>query len=288
MNLCRKTTARAPSDLARRTDLNRSAQLSRGAGLVARNASDVRTNPLAELKQAVILNAIRRCPWFTGLSELDLSTIASMSVPQPVAKGDYLFTQGAAVRGFFVVQQGAIKVHRTNSNGKERVLHVFRPHESFAEETLLSGTGYSANASAVESSLVLMVPKAEFISLLKRRPELALRMLWSLNGHLHLLVSLLDDLTLKDVKTRLANWLIRHCTDPNSQEPCRIQLPTTKRLLALELGTVSETLSRTLAKFRSQRLLTVDGPTLTLLCPVQLVRLLRSEFAEPHASYQAQ
>ncbi|MHB8520347.1 MAG: Crp/Fnr family transcriptional regulator [Limisphaerales bacterium] len=240
------------------------------------------------MKQAVIVNAIRQCAWFTGLSEPDLSTIASMSVPQPVAKGDDLFTQGTAVRGFFVVQQGAIKVHQTNANGKERVLHVFRPHESFAEETLLSGTGYSANASAVESSLVLMVPKTEFIALLKGRPELALRMLRSLNGHLHLLVGLLDDLTLKDVRTRLANWLIRHCTDPNSQEPCRIQLSTTKRLLALELGTVSETLSRTLAKFRSQRLLTIDGPTLTLLCPVQLVRLLRSEFAEPHGSYPAQ
>jgi CRP/FNR family transcriptional regulator len=59
-----------------------------------------------------------------------------------------------------------------------------------------------------------------------------------------------------------------------------IELTITKRVLAAELGTVSETFSRTLAKFREQGLVEVKGRTLTLLCPAKLTSLLRRNLGE--------
>jgi CRP/FNR family transcriptional regulator len=135
----------------------------------------------------------------------------------------------------------------------------------------------------VEPSEVLLVQKAEFLTLLRRQPHLALCMLRSMSQHVSDLVELLDDLTLKDVKTRLANWLLQQCPDPQSYEPYRIELPMTKRVLAAELGTVSETFSRTIAKLRKQRLLAVDGNTFTLLCPVKLTQLFRTHKTDFHA-----
>ena len=117
-------------------------------------------------------------------------------------------------------------------------------------------------------------------ALLKRQPELALRMLGSMSAHLRTLIAQLEDLTLKDVETRLANWLIKRCPDPDSPRPTTIELWTTKRVLAAELGTVSETLSRTLAKFRQQKLVSVKGKTLTILSPLKLRELLRRNLGE--------
>ena len=88
------------------------------------------------------------------------------------------------------------------------------------------------------------------------------------------------NLTLKDVETRLANWLVKRCPDPNSTEPVPIELKGTKRMLAAELGTVSETFSRTLAKFRDQKLLSVKGKILTVLSPAALTALLRRNLGE--------
>jgi CRP/FNR family transcriptional regulator len=51
-------------------------------------------------------------------------------------------------------------------------------------------------------------------------------------------------------------------------------------VLAAELGTVSETFSRTLAKFREQKLLAVKGRTVTVLSPVRLSALLRHNLGE--------
>lgn len=235
---------------------------------------------LAELKHAALTTALRSCQLFAGLPPTDLRSVAAITVTRHLAKGEYLFHEGEPSRGFYIVQQGAINVHRVNPVGKEQVIHVFRGGESFAEATLATASGYPADACALEASQVLQVQKPAFIELLRRHPELALRMLGSMSQHLRVLVGLLDDLTLKDVETRLANWLIKRCPNPAGTAPVRIVLPMAKRVLAAELGTVSETFSRTLAKFREQGLVSVTGKTLVVLSPARLAALLRQHLGE--------
>ena len=182
--------------------------------------------------------------------------------------------------GFYIVQNGAVNVHRVTAAGREQVIHVFRAGESFAEIAVASPTGYPADARALESSRVLLIQKEGFLSLLKRQPELSLRMLASMSNHLRILVGQIEDLTAKDVETRLANWLIKRCPHPQSETPAHIELTGTKRALAAELGTVSETFSRTLARFRAQKLLAVKGKVFTVLSPVKLAALLRRNLGE--------
>jgi CRP/FNR family transcriptional regulator len=238
------------------------------------------TQSLAEFKQIAISNTLRNCQLFSGLPAPDLQHIAEITLVKSLEKGDYLFHEGNPSHGFYIVQRGAINVHRVNAVGKEQVIHIFRAGESFAEATLATDAGYPADARALEPSQVMLVRKAEFLGLLKRQPELALRMLGSMSLHLRVLVGQIEDLTLKDVETRLANWLVKRCPDPTGARPHTIELTMTKRVLASELGTVSETFSRTLAKFRDHRLVTVRGKSITVLSPVKLSELLRRHLGE--------
>jgi CRP/FNR family transcriptional regulator, dissimilatory nitrate respiration regulator len=231
-------------------------------------------------RQAVAESTLRSCSLFLGLPTPDISAIAAFVIPKHLEKGDYLFHEGARAEGFYIVQKGAVNVHRVSAAGKEQVIHLFRPIESFAEATLATADGYPANARATEETTVLLVPKNEFVDLLRRRPELALRMLASMSQHLRVLVGLLDDLTLKDMETRLANWLLKRCPRPLHNQPIMLQLDRTKRVLAAEMGTTSETLSRTLAKFRDQKLLRVKGNTITLTKPRALQHLLQNNLGE--------
>jgi CRP/FNR family transcriptional regulator, dissimilatory nitrate respiration regulator len=233
-----------------------------------------------ELKSIAIVHALRGCRLFTGLPPEDLESIAAVCTVKALDKGDYLFREGDPALGFYVVQRGAVSVERVSATGKEQIIHIFRAGESFAEVALASAMGYPADARAVEPSQVLLVQKAGMLELVKRQPELALRMLGSTSSHLRTLVSQLEDLTIRDVETRLANWLVKRCPDPASDRPVEIQLTMTKRVLAAELGTVSETFSRTLAKFREQKLVAVKGKALIVLSPVKLIALLRRNLGE--------
>ena len=235
---------------------------------------------LAEFKQIAVVNTLRGCQLFAGLPPADLENIAAITAVKSLEKGDYLFHEGDLAHGFYIVQRGAVNVHRVTAAGKEQVIHVFRPGESFAEAALATPTGYPADARAIEPSQVLLVQKAGILDLVKRQPELAMRMLASMSGHLRVLVSQLEDLTAKDVETRLANWLVKRCPNPQSEQPVKIELTVTKRVLAAELGTVSETFSRTLAKFREQKLINVKGKTVTVLSPAKLQAVLRRHLGE--------
>jgi CRP/FNR family transcriptional regulator len=233
-----------------------------------------------EFKKTVIVNTLRSCQLFAGLPLPDLQNIAAVTIVKTVEKGGYLFYEGDPAQGFYIVQNGSVNVHRVNPAGKEQVIHVFRPGDSFAEVALASETGYPADARALESSQVLLVQKTGILALLRKQPELALRMLGSMSSHLRVLVCQLEDLTLKDVETRFAHWLIKRCPNPESEEPMKIDLNVTKRVLAAELSTVSETFSRTLAKFRNQKLLTVKGRTFIVHSPAKLKALLRKHLGE--------
>ena len=235
---------------------------------------------LTELKTFAITNTLRSCQLFIGLPQLDLENIAAVTVVKSLEKSEYLFHEGDPASGFYVIQRGAVNVHRVTAAGKEQVIHVFRTGDSFAEVALAAPTGYPADARALESTQVLLVQKTGFLALLKRQPELALRMLGSMSSHLRVLVGQIEDLTVRDVETRLANWLVKRCPNPQSEAPVKIELAMNKRVLAAELGTVSETFSRTLAKFREQKLLAVKGKTVTVLSPARLHALLKRNLGE--------
>lgn len=236
--------------------------------------------PLGDFRQTAFAAILRSCQLFTGLPAEDLDLIASFVIPRELAKGAYLFREGATAEGFYIVQRGAVNVHRVSVSGKEQVISVFRAGQSFAEAALASPGGYPADARAIEASTVLLVPKADFLGLLRKRPELALRMLGSMSQHLRVLVGLLDDLTLKDVQTRLVNWLLKRCPKTLWNGPVAIHLDRTKRVLAAELGTVSETLSRSLAELRSLKLIRVEKQTIYVLDPDVLRQLLERNLGE--------
>ncbi len=233
-----------------------------------------------DLKTIGVISTLRACQLFAGLPQADLEKIAAVTVVKSLGKNDYLFREGDPASGFYVIQRGAVNIHRVSASGKEQVIHVFRSGDSFAEVALASATGYPADARALESTQVLLVQKAGILQVLKRQPELALRMLGAMSSHLRVLVSQIEDLTLKDVETRLANWLVKRCPDPHGLIPVTIELATNKRVLAAELGTISETFSRTLAKFRKQKLIAVRGKTVTILSPLKLMELLKRNLGE--------
>src|SRR6516162_2312830 len=98
------------------------------------------SNDLAELRRSAIINTLRSCQLFAGLPVADLQDIAEFTVPKSLQKNEYLFHEGDPAHGFYIVQRGAVNVHRVTAAGKEQVIHIFRAGESFAEVAVVSPT----------------------------------------------------------------------------------------------------------------------------------------------------
>src|ERR1041385_950410 len=91
-----------------------------------------------DFQKIAIVNSLRSCQLFVGLPPADLDHIADVAFVKSLEKGEYLFHEGDPARGFYVVQRGAVNVHRVSAAGKEQVIHVFRTGDSFAEVALTS------------------------------------------------------------------------------------------------------------------------------------------------------
>lgn len=213
---------------------------------------------------------LRQCRMFASLTPADLAAVAAGCSLRSLEKGDLLFREGEKSEGFYVMQSGSVSIFRLTSDGREQIICVFRPPESFAEVTLATVETYPANAIALESSQVIVVNKSRFRDLIRRQPELSLHMLGSMSLHLKHLVQSLQDIKSRQIEYRLADWLLRRAPAGASEGPAACELPVTKKVLAGQLGVTSETLSRTFARFRKEGLIVVDGARVQLLDPAGL------------------
>ena len=219
---------------------------------------------LQALRTTAIIATLRKSRMFSDLPAGDIEAIATGCSVRTLAKDEMLFREGERAEGFYVVQTGKVSIFRLTPDGREQIICVFEAPESFAEVTLATMETYPANAIALESSQVILVNKGHFRDLLCRKPELSLHMLASMSLHLKFLVQTIHDLKGRQIEARLAEWLLRQSPGPVGAEPAVFDLPVSKKTLAGQLGVTSETLSRTLARFRNESLIEVRGPTIVL------------------------
>jgi CRP-like cAMP-binding protein len=225
---------------------------------------------LEDMRRAALEYSIAQAPIFSGLPADDLRRISSYASLRSLRRDAYLFRQKETVFGFFIVRQGLINVHRINAQGREQVVHLLRPGDSFAERAITSTNGYPVNARAAEDSEVIVIPAEEFKNHLHKKPDLAWRMVSSMSDHLRALVSALEGLRFKDIEMRLIHWLLQRCPDTQSDKAVDIVLGTTKGELAVELATRQETLSRTFGKLREAGYIKVRSKLIVVLHPAKL------------------
>jgi CRP-like cAMP-binding protein len=228
---------------------------------------------LAVLRRTALISTLRRSRMFADLSSENLESVAEVCALKSLEKGEMLFREGDKAEGFYVLQTGAISVFKLTPDGREQIICVFRPPESFAEVTLATVEAYPANAVALENSKVIVVQRSGFRDLICRKPELSLHMLASMSLHLKHLVQTLQDYKGRQIEVRLADWLPKNAP----ADATVFDLPVTKKNLAGQLGVTSETLSRTFARFRDEGLIRVEGPRVHLLNPAGLRAYLDAE-----------
>jgi len=214
---------------------------------------------------------LQKTPLFAGLQGEDLDRLLAICRQRQAGKGELLFSEGEDAEGFFVVLTGKVKVFKLSPEGKERILHIVHPGGTFAEAAIFADGCYPAYAEPLTGSDLAFFPKRDFLQLLHSHSRIAINMIAGLSRFLRQFASQIEELTFKDVPARLARYLLdlAGCDD-------RVELPISKAQLASNLGTVSETLSRTFRKLSDESYLAVDGKVIRILDPDRLADLAES------------
>ncbi|MFZ0050256.1 MAG: cyclic nucleotide-binding domain-containing protein [Desulfobaccales bacterium] len=118
---------------------------------------------------------------FSGVPEADLEALAHLAVSKAFARQDTIFREGREAQGFYLLSRGSIKLVKSSPEGKEYIIRLVGPGETFAEAAVFSGASYPATAMALEDCQTLFFSKAPFLRHLAASPTLARNMLATLS-----------------------------------------------------------------------------------------------------------
>ncbi len=226
---------------------------------------------LEEEDRGGLLERLSKVPLFEGLPQDQLRDLAGVASAKTAARGEMLFHEGEKATGFYAVISGRVKIYKVSLDGKEQILHIFGEGEVFGEVPVFAGGSYPAHAEVLEKGVMLFFSRDAFVELLKEQPTLALNMLSILSLRLRRFTHMVEDLSLKEVPSRLAAHLLylgeRHAGKD------AFELEITKSQLAALLGTIPETLSRILGRMTQQGIIQVEGKTIRVLDRESLVSL---------------
>jgi len=210
---------------------------------------------------------VKKALLFSGLEEEYLTEVTDIAVRRPFAKGETLFSEGEKAEGFYLLASGALKLCKVSPDGREKVLHMVHPVETFAEAAFFGDGKYPAEARGVEKGEVLFFPRAAFMGLLERNPRFSMNLIASLSLLLRRFARQIEELSFADAPSRLASYLLDLAARKSTsfQGLTYLELDMRKGELASRLGTVSETLSRTFKKLKEEGVIEVDGNKVIVL-----------------------
>ena len=196
-------------------------------------------------------------PSFSGLSENQLEEIQQVIIHKHLNKGGPIYTEGDHGNGFYVVVHGLVKIFKVSAEGKEHIMRIVGPGESFGQVPVYAGRSFPASAQAIAKSHLIFFPRTAFIEMITRNPSLALSMLSVLSMRLREFTVHVENLALKEVPGRLAAYLLYLADEQGNEE--LVTLNISKAQISSLLGTTPETLSRILARMAGKSLIEVKG-----------------------------
>ena len=206
---------------------------------------------------------LARLPLFAELGAAELARLAAATTRRELRRGEFLFRQGEAPTGFYLVVHGRIELRARSPQGRERVTDIVGAGRSFGEAIMFLEQPCIVSARALGDALALHVAKEAVFAELARNPAFSRRIIATLSAKLHAAARELDTYALGSGEQRFAAWLLRSAA-PAGEGAASVTLPAAKRAVASKLNLSAEHLSRILRHLSAVGLIRVQGRRLDI------------------------
>jgi CRP/FNR family transcriptional regulator len=205
------------------------------------------------------------------LPEPLLKKVETTAKPVQAPAGQRLFSDGSPSTFYPLLIDGIIRVSKVSPEGHEILLYRLNPGEScvITVVTLLGDVSSPAIGTAETDVALLAVPRSVFLEMILESPPFRIFVFNALSHRIAHVMALVDDVAFRRVDQRLASRLLLH-RDPDA---------TTHQMLADELGTSREVVSRILESFQHSGMIRLGRKRIEILNRSALDRFQRIEGA---------
>jgi CRP/FNR family transcriptional regulator/CRP/FNR family cyclic AMP-dependent transcriptional regulator len=209
---------------------------------------------------------------FEGFSPAEYDELSAICRERTFPKGHTILYGDDPGTNLFVIAKGTVKIVINAEDGREHILGLLGETDFFGEMSLLDGEPRSASAVAREAATVLSISRDDFQAVLRRNPDISLKILTTICQRLRHTDRHLEALAFLSAPGRVARVLLELAKDQGEKSAAGTVIRTrmTRQELASIAGTTRETLTRVLMEFQDDGLVDIDKDTLVLRKEEQL------------------
>lgn len=204
----------------------------------------------------------RKAPYLQDVSAEALADLAAVATRHVYAQGQMIFLEGDPTGGLYLVEQGTVKICRYAADGREHILHLVHPGDTFNDVSALDGGGNPACALAFTDVAVWRVARNDLRQVAARHSELSWSLIESLARRARYLVNIVQDLAMRNVKGRLARLLLEQAEAAEQGLP---PVALTQEEMASRLGTVREVVGRALRSLAAENVISMERQRIVIV-----------------------
>jgi CRP/FNR family transcriptional regulator, cyclic AMP receptor protein len=210
-----------------------------------------------------------RVPVFEELADDDLRRVADVTVPRRFASGEVVFHEGDDSDTCYVVHAGHARAIREHPDGRQITLATFGPGDIFGELAMFDNERRSATVEANDDLEVLGILGGDMRRLLRRHPDMAVKLVISLGRRLRAANERLARQSFQTVQSRVAAVLAQLVDQAQGEGAAERDVPVvaTQADLAKLAGSSRESASRFLAVLERAGVITQGRGRLTVHDP---------------------
>jgi CRP/FNR family transcriptional regulator len=212
---------------------------------------------------------------FCNLNADALPAFDAIGAQRNLTRGAMLFQEGQSSDRIFVLCTGQVKLSCTSKEGKTLILKIAMPGDVLGLGAVISGSKYEVTAEVIEPTQVKCIQRLEFLSFLTRHGEASLNAAKALSEEYKSAFFDARRLALSgSAASRLAGLLLDWGRAASCGRPdLRFTMSLTHEEVANMVGSSRETVTRTLSKFKKDKLIQTKGASILIVSPRRLEEL---------------
>jgi CRP/FNR family transcriptional regulator len=179
-----------------------------------------------------------------------------------------IIREGKKSLGLYIVASGQIKLYKISPSGREIIINILNPGDSFNEVPVFDNLENPVNVDAVSESNIWLVDAEALQKVIFDYPEAAQKIIVNLSQNLRMLVDKVAELTFYSVTTRLAK-LLSQLSPEDLAGTGKERI--TQDDLASRIGTVREVVARSLKELEQRGAIQIKRGRIKILDRKQLV-----------------
>ncbi|MDP2729547.1 MAG: Crp/Fnr family transcriptional regulator [Dehalococcoidales bacterium] len=212
---------------------------------------------------------LKSVSYFEALGSQEMEQIGRDLQEVSYSKGEIIFLEGEPCRGLFVVKSGLVRIFKSSAEGREQVLLITQPGDSFNDVPVFDGGPNPASAAALEPTVVYLIPRATLISLVAGCPA-ALAILKLFAGRLRHLTAKVEELAFQSVVSRLAKLLLGMAVAEDAAPVPRL----TQDEMAAMVGSVRDVIGRALRHMEKSGAIKMERHRVMVVSPEKLKEMM--------------